>query len=103
VLTIILLALVTWWLWLVALRLSIAPTKDSAGNVLDQYQRAKDILLVILPLSTTALGYWFGVQGKDKAEAQAETANAQLTAVVDAAPEGTLKDAMEKHPKAFGL
>lgn len=110
-LTLILLGLSIWWLAEVASRLGTAPTKDTKGNIIvDQYQRAKDILLVVLPLVTTALGYWFGSQGKDKAETAAnaakdETQNtkeqlAGVKAVVSTNPE-LLERAKHLYPKAF--
>lgn len=109
-LTILLLGLSVWWLTLVALRLGLEPQTDDAGNVvLDEFQRTKDILLVVLPLTTTALGYWFGAQGKTEAEAkaveaekEATQANAALTAVVDSSSEPQLlKQARENYPQAF--
>ncbi|MGG5259303.1 hypothetical protein [Phycicoccus avicenniae] len=110
-LTLLLLGLAVWWLTLVAREMSTAPTVGKDGKVLlDEFQRAKDILLVVLPLLTTALGYWFGAAGKEKAEegkakaeATAEQKAQQLDSVLDAAPQGVLKDAKDKHPEAFGL
>jgi hypothetical protein len=69
------LLITVWWLWEVSRRIGTEPVKDDAGNVtVDEYQRAKDILLVVLPLVTTAFGFWFGSHGKEKAEKKAEDA-----------------------------
>src|SRR4051812_50174396 len=73
---------VAWWLFVVAGHLGDSPVVDQQGNVvMDEFQRTKDILLVVLPLLTTALGDWFGSGGKDKgggaAQEGAEKAKAQ--------------------------
>lgn len=87
-----------------------APVRDNTGAVVfDEYQRAKDILAVILPLVTTALGYWFGAAGRDHAEAKAAQAEAdrqktsmQLKGVLDTSNEqGLLEKAKEIYPEAF--
>lgn len=89
----LLLLLTVWWLYVVANHLSVAPQTNESGEVvLDTFQRAKDILLVVLPLLTTALGYWFGAAGKEKAEQKAEAAQSELLDV-----------AKRANPQAFGL
>lgn len=104
VLTVLLLVLSGWWLALVASNMSTPPTLGTDGKVvLDEFQRAKDILLVVLPLLTTALGYWFGAAGKEKAEEKADRSAKQLDSVLDAAPAGVLEEAKRQHPDAFGL
>jgi hypothetical protein len=103
-LTLLLLALTVWWLYYVAAHLGTTPTVDDEGNViLDQFERSKSILLVVLPLLTTALGYWFGAAGKAKAEEGADVAKAQLNSVLDVADKGVLETAKKAHPTAFGL
>jgi hypothetical protein len=103
-LTFLLLVLTVWWLTKVADHLSTAASVDDAGNVtLDPFQRSKDILLVVLPLLTTALGYWFGAAGKAKAEENADTAKQQLNEVLDVGDKGLLEAAKQKNPAAFGL
>src|SRR5262245_2336795 len=75
VLTLLLFALAVWWLIELAFQLGTAPTIDAQGKiVVDKFQRAKDILLVVLPLVTSALGYWFGAQGKEQEQERAESA-----------------------------
>lgn len=103
VVTLAILAAAAWWLTEVAANLGTAPTRDAQGNtIVDKYQRAKDILLVVLPLVTTAVGYWFGSQGKEKAETEASKAKDKVTAMaaVSSDPD-LLKTARDKYPDAF--
>lgn len=103
VLTLFILAITVWWLVLVGAKLGIAPVKDANGTLLDEYQRAKDILLVVLPLVTTAFGYWFGAQGKDKAEDDAAAARRELTAVLATSNNpNLLREARDNYPDMFG-
>ncbi|WP_433562959.1 hypothetical protein ACQP1O_36925 [Nocardia sp. CA-151230] len=107
--TLVLLGFTAWWLGVVASDLDVMPARDSAGDVVDSYQRAKDILLVVLPLLTSALGYWFGVAGRAQAEAKAvqadaaaERTNLQLKTVLDTSTEpGLLDKARRQYPEAF--
>jgi hypothetical protein len=102
--TLLLLVLTVWWLTVVASKLGNKPQVDESGAVtLDEFQRAKDILLVVLPLLTTALGYWFGAAGKATAEEKAEAATTQLQEVLDVGGEGLLAAAKQRNPGAFGL
>lgn len=109
-LTLLLFAVVVWWLAIVAGRLGDGPVTDAKGNVvLDEFARTKDVLLVVLPLLTTALGYWFGAAGKDKADADAAKAQSdannvhkKLQGVLDSSTDtGLLDRAREKFPEAF--
>jgi hypothetical protein len=103
-LTLVLLVASLWWLGEVAGLLSTAPETDTVGNVIvDPYQRSKDILLVVLPLLTTALGHWFGAAGKAKAEDKADAAIQQLHEVLDVGSGDLLPKAKENNPRAFGL
>lgn len=107
--TVVTAVIAIWWLYIVYQRIGMKPEIDMAGNViLDEYQRAKDILLVVLPLFTAALAYWTGSQGttqakKEAKDARQETGDAkrQLEAVIDSSPEGVLKRAKDEHPEAF--
>ena len=110
--TAMLLLLCGWWLWVVAQKLSIEPVLSSDGKVVfDQFQRAKDVLLAVLPLLTLALGYWFGTQGTAKAEQKADeakkdakTAQEQVVAIVGASTDvDLLAKAQSVNPRAFGL
>ena len=100
-----------YWLLEVAGQIPAVPTRDTEGQVLDTYQRAKDILLVVLPLLTTALGYWFGAAGRENAEAKARFAMAEanktqqrLEGVLgSSADESLLSRAQELYPDASGL
>lgn len=100
-----------WWFYEVAHRLDTAPTTDAEGHViLDEYGRAKDILLVVLPLLTTVVGYWFGALGKEKADekaaqaeerAEAAKARTEAIAMVSSEPD-LLRKAQQQYPDAFG-
>jgi hypothetical protein len=111
VLTGILFLITTYWLLEVAGQISSVPMRDNEGNVLDTYQRSKDVLLVVLPLLTTALGYWFGAAGRENAEAKATLAMSEakrtqqkLEGVLGSSrEEDLLSKAQELYPDAFGL
>ena len=95
-------AIVIWWLVIVAQKLSVKPEVENGNVVLDQYGRAKDILLVVLPLFSAALAYWVGSSGTQEAKKEAAGAKDKLDAVIDIAPEGTLQRAKELHSDAWG-
>jgi hypothetical protein len=111
VLTGVLFLITTYWLLEVAGQISSVPTRDTEGHVLDTYQRAKDVLLVVLPLLTTALGYWFGAAGRENAEAKASAALSEakrtqqkLEGVLGSSREqDLLSKAQALYPDAFGL
>jgi hypothetical protein len=95
---------VAWWLIVVARHLGDAPVVDQNGDVvLDEFQRTKDILLVVLPLLTTALGYWFGSEGKDEADKTAKSEQAKVQALLHVANPGQVTAAKKQNPDAFGL
>jgi hypothetical protein len=102
---------VAWWLFVVAGHLGDSPLVDKQGNVvMDEFQRTKDILLVVLPLLTTALGYWFGSEGKDKAEDAAKeatktarTEQAKVQALLGVTPQEHVRAAKKSSYEAFGL
>jgi chloramphenicol 3-O-phosphotransferase len=95
-------AIVIWWLVIVAQKLGVKAEVKNGNVVLDQYGRAKDILLVVLPLFSAALAYWVGSSGTQEAKNEAAGAKQQLDAVIDTAPEGTLQRAKELHRDAWG-
>lgn len=110
--TAMLLLLCGWWLWVVYENLSIQPALSEDGKVIfDQFARAKDVLLAVLPLLTLALGYWFGTQGTAKAEEKADeakqeanSAKEQVVAIVGASTDvDLLAKAQQANPEAFGL
>jgi hypothetical protein len=109
-LTGILFLITTYWLLEVAGQITSVPTRDDNGHVLDTYQRAKDVLLVVLPLLTTALGYWFGSAGRENAEAKAVQAMSEarrtqqkLEGVLGSSREqDLLSKAQALYPDAFG-
>lgn len=103
VVTVFAFGIVLWWLIVVLNKIGTAPTVNSKGAVtLDQYQRAKDILLIVFPLATAAVGYWLGSRGTAKAQDQAQQAHSKLAAVLNASPDTNLLNrAAEAFPAAF--
>jgi hypothetical protein len=93
--------IVIWWLAVVLSKIGVAPV-NSRGIIVDQYQRAKDILLVVFPLAAAAVGYWCGNYGKAKAEDQARQAQKKVTALLGSSDDGELlKKAAASFPSAF--
>jgi hypothetical protein len=90
-----------WWLILISDRLGVEPVVKNGKVVLDEWGRAKDILLVILPLFSASLAYWVGSQGTTDAKKEAQGAKDRLDAVIDSSPEGVLQKAKTAHPDAF--
>ncbi len=101
--TVFVFGIVIWWLAVVLSRIGSAPTVTPSGAVIvDQYERAKDILLVVFPLATAAVGYWFGNQGRARAQEQAQQAQSKVTAVLGTSDDGELlKKAAATFPAAF--
>ncbi|RSM63575.1 hypothetical protein DMH03_16545 [Amycolatopsis sp. WAC 01376] len=109
--TAILLTIMTGWLVVVGFTLDIPITKAADGSVLDVFERSKDVLLVVTPLLTTALGYWFGSAGRHEAQdaasaarTEAAVARQQLAGVLDSSSEpGLLGLARQANPQAFAV
>lgn len=103
VITVFVFGIVIWWLAVVLSRLGTAPAVNSKGAVIvDQYQRAKDILLVVFPLATAAVGYWVGNQGRARAQDQAQQAQNKVTALLGSSDDGELlRKAATSFPSAF--
>lgn len=103
VITVFVFGIVIWWLAVVLDRLGTAPQVNSKGAVtVDQYQRATDILFVVFPLATAAVGYWLGNQGRARAQEQAQQAQGKVTAVLGSSADGELlKKAAATFPAAF--
>jgi hypothetical protein len=114
--TVLIFVMLIWWLVVVSRYVGTSPVVDAKGNIIqDTFGNAKDILLAILPLATTAIGYWFGSQGTTQAQDTADhatktaatattaaaTAQKQLSAVLDQSAPGTLLRAKQNHPDAF--
>jgi hypothetical protein len=101
--TVFVFGIVIWWLAVVLSRIGSAPTVTSNGAVIvDQYERAKDILLIVFPLATAAVGYWFGNQGRARAQEQAQQAQSKVTAVLGTSADAELlKKAAATFPAAF--
>jgi hypothetical protein len=78
--TLFIFAIVGGWLLLTGFKIGISPSFNAKGAVtIDQYARAKDVLQIVFPLATAAVGFWFGNQGTVQAQNQADkaTQNAQ--------------------------
>ena len=103
VITVFVFGIVIWWLAVVLNRLGTAPRVNSQGAVIvDQYQRATDILFVVFPLAAAAVGYWLGNQGRARAQEQAQQAQSRLTAVLGSSGDAELlKKAAATFPAAF--
>ena len=94
-------ALLLWWLIKVGDRIGTKAEVENGTVVLDEWARAKDILLVVLPLFSASLAYWVGSQGLSQAKEEAKGAKKQLDAVLDVSDPGLLKQAKTQHPQAF--
>lgn len=116
IISLALLAIAVWAIYTVIQTLGIPPQKDPQGNILvDRYARANALLLVVLPLLTTALGYWFGAQGTAKAEERTQKAeertqtveerrqkeSQQIKALLAEAPPDVFEKAKKRYPEAF--
>jgi hypothetical protein len=73
--TLFIFVIVGVWLYFTATKVDVAPIFNSKGvATIDQYQRAKDILQIVFPLATAAVGFWFGNQQTAQAQKQADSA-----------------------------
>jgi hypothetical protein len=85
VITMLLFAVVIFWMWMMSGDLRTGAINDVTGNAVDPFQRSKDVLLVALPLLTTAVGYWFGAEGKEQAERRAHEAQEKSSSSLERA------------------
>jgi hypothetical protein len=71
--SIIILVFVVAWSAVVLAKLDTAPTVGTDGKTVlyDTFGRAKDIFVLVLPLLTTAAGFWLGSVGTANAKAEA--------------------------------
>jgi hypothetical protein len=81
VVSVLVLIVVFGWLVLVAMNIGSAPVMGSDGKTVlfDKFTRTKDIFTAILPLLTTAVGFWLGSQGTMQAQQQASNAHEQMS------------------------
>ena len=116
VMSIALFIVVLTWIIFVGMHIGTQPVLNKDGTVqMDAYARAKDILVLLLPLLTTAAGFWLGSQGTGQAQKQAEAATTaekkaqdQRSAILSVAPQmpgdkDLLTVARDAHPAAFDL
>lgn len=101
--------ILVWWLVLVRDKIGAVPQLDSEGNViLDEWQRAKDILLVVVPLFTAAMGYWIGskesataAEKADEAEKKATDAEKRVSALSGNLDPQAFEALRQKYPNLF--
>ena len=117
IVTVISFALVGWSLYFVFHNLGVPPTISNGTVTANPLQSAKDVLTVVIPFASAAIGFWFGSDGKVAAQNQAQAAQQQASAataratradqqkgaILQAAPDAkTLLDqARELVPEAF--
>jgi hypothetical protein len=117
VVTIISFGIVCWALYNVFTNLTTAPTITNGAVTSDPLQNAKDVLTTVIPFASAAVGFWFGSDGKSKAQDQAQAAqdqantqrnlaaraDQQKSAVLQAAPDSQalLDKARQMAPEAF--
>lgn len=107
--TVIILTAAGVWLILVGFAVNEPQVlaEDGKTVVLDQFGRAKEILTLLLPLVTTALGYWVGAKGTDAAKEETAKTKKQRNAFRDVAidkataGEDIYRLALQKAPEAF--
>ena len=116
VMSIALFIVVLTWVIVVGIHIGTQPVLNKDGTVqMDAYARAKDILVLLLPLLTTAADFWLGSQGTGQAQKQAEAATTeakkaqdQRSAILSVAPpmpgnKDLLTVARDAHPAAWDL
>jgi hypothetical protein len=92
IVTIFIFVIVSTWLYFTATKVGVAPVFNSKGvATIDQYQRAKDLLQIVFPLATAAVGFWFGNQQTVQAQKQADTATQSAQAAHDQARQSQAK------------
>ena len=80
VVTVLIFLVLFWWLIVVAVYINHPAKIENGAISLDVFTRSKDILAIIFPLATTAVGFWLGNRGAEKAEEVAETATVRADA-----------------------
>jgi hypothetical protein len=76
--TVLVFLILAWTLVYVFKYIDSTPQVGTDGKVvLDKFGNSKTILLAILPLTTTAVGYWLGNKGAGAAQDDAKKANDQ--------------------------
>jgi hypothetical protein len=117
IVTLISFGIVCWALYHVFANLNTAPTVNNGTVTSDPLQNAKDILTFVIPFASAAIGFWFGSDGKSRAQDQAQQAQDQVStarnlvvradqqkaAVLQAAPDAQslLDKARQIAPEAF--
>ena len=93
VVSILLFLLVGGWVILVATKIGTQPTLNKDGSIqVDEFAQAKDILVILFPLLTTAVGFWLGNQGTVAAQKQTTVANATASRAQDNAHKAGVRE-----------
>lgn len=87
VLTLIAVLGVMAWLVVIAFTLdeTVVLAPDGKTVLSDPFGRTKDILVIILPILTTLVGYWVGTKGMDEAKKEEAKAKSQREAFKEVA------------------
>jgi hypothetical protein len=85
IVTLISFAIVCWALYYVFINLHTVPIVNNGAVTLNPLQNAKDALTAVIPFASAAVGFWFGADGKSKAQDQAQQAQDQVSAERDRA------------------
>jgi ABC-type xylose transport system permease subunit len=109
IITVIVLVIFAGTLLFVLLNFNAAPVTDKDGAPITQPgEFLKTVLAGVLALATLVVGNLIGASGKEKAQEQAESAQADATeaklavaALIPNTPDGQLTDARNRFPKAF--
>lgn len=101
--SILIFAFVVVWSVLVATKIGNPPKlQTKTDGPYDSFEQTKSIFVLILPLLTTAAGYWLGSLGTAKAEKSADNAKAKNEALLTAGTPEILQAAVALNPTAFG-
>lgn len=100
---------VALWAWFTNLGTKPIPDGTENKGFVDELANAKDLVTYVGAFFTMMAGYWFGSNGKDKAEQkaddaqkEAETAKANERALVAAATPDILKAAIDQYDYQIG-
>ena len=101
--SILILVFVVVWSVIVASKIGHAPKlQTKTEGPYDSFEQAKSILVLLLPLLTTAAGYWLGSLGTAKAEKEASNVKERNEALLTAGNPQILQAAINVNPAAFG-
>ncbi len=85
IVTVISFGIVCWALYYVFMNLNARPTIQNGAITSDPLKNAMEVLTVVIPFASAAIGFWFGADGKSKAQDQAQQAQVQASTERDRA------------------